>query len=185
MATSGIEPTLLTRAQCEEIFGYAQHAARRRGVNDVEVMITASSDALTRFANNAIHQNVAERGRFASVRVVVDHRTARVASNRLDRDSIAGNDIQYIASMHLARNKDDNKLVLVQVDPYLTRNGDSWHCFETLTLCPIETRLVEKKLLTPPERAWLNEYHQRVYKTLAPQLETADKSWLKLATAAI
>ena len=89
MATSGIESTLLTRAQCEEIFGYAQHAARRRGVNDVELMITASSDALTRFANNAIHQNVAERGRFASVRVVVDHRTARVASNRLDRDSIA------------------------------------------------------------------------------------------------
>jgi hypothetical protein len=35
----------------------------------------------------------------------------------LDRDAISGNDIQYIASMHLARNKDDQKLVLVQVDP--------------------------------------------------------------------
>ena len=38
----------------------------------------------------------------------------------LDRDLIAGNDIQYIASMHLARNKEDGKLVLVQVDPELT-----------------------------------------------------------------
>lgn len=35
----------------------------------------------------------------------------------LDRDFISGNDIQYIASMHLARNKEDGKLVLVQVDP--------------------------------------------------------------------
>ncbi len=34
-----------------------------------------------------------------------------------DRDSIGGNDIQYIASMHLARNKQDDQLVLVQVDP--------------------------------------------------------------------
>lgn len=34
-----------------------------------------------------------------------------------DRDMLSGNDIQYIASMHLARNKDDGQLVLVQVDP--------------------------------------------------------------------
>ena len=55
-------------------------ARRKRGRGDD----SASSDALTRFANNAIHQNVAERGRLVSVRVVVDRRTARVASNRLD-----------------------------------------------------------------------------------------------------
>ncbi len=35
----------------------------------------------------------------------------------IDREAISGNDIQYIASMHLARNKDDGKLILVQVDP--------------------------------------------------------------------
>ncbi|MGH7949324.1 MAG: hypothetical protein ACREQF_08880 [Candidatus Binataceae bacterium] len=35
----------------------------------------------------------------------------------LDRDAIGGNDIQWIASMNLARNKEDGKLVLVQVDP--------------------------------------------------------------------
>jgi hypothetical protein len=34
-----------------------------------------------------------------------------------DRESIGGSDIQYIASMHLSRNKQDDKLVLVQVDP--------------------------------------------------------------------
>ncbi len=35
----------------------------------------------------------------------------------LDRDVIGGNDVQFIASMHLARNKEDGRLVLVQVDP--------------------------------------------------------------------
>lgn len=38
----------------------------------------------------------------------------------VDRDLIAGGDIQYIASMHMARNKEDGKLVLVQVDPDFT-----------------------------------------------------------------
>jgi PmbA protein len=89
MPADGVDSALLTRAHCEEVFGYAQEAARRQGVGDVELLITASSDALTRFANNTIHQNVAERGRFASVRVIVDHRTARATSNRVDRDSIA------------------------------------------------------------------------------------------------
>jgi predicted Zn-dependent protease len=88
MATSDAGSLLLTRSQCEEVFGFAQHAARRRGVSEVEVMITASADALTRFANNTIHQNVAERGHLVSVRVVQNDRTARAASNRLDRESI-------------------------------------------------------------------------------------------------
>ncbi len=38
----------------------------------------------------------------------------------VDRDAISGADIQYIASMHLARNSEDGKLVLVQVDPEYT-----------------------------------------------------------------
>ncbi len=38
----------------------------------------------------------------------------------IDRDVIAGGDIQYIASMHMARNNEDGKLVLVQVDPDFT-----------------------------------------------------------------
>ncbi len=48
--------------------------------------------------------------------VIADGRSA-LDCELVDRDVIAGNDIQYIASMHLARNKEDGKLVLVQVDP--------------------------------------------------------------------
>ncbi|MFN8547154.1 MAG: aminopeptidase P family protein [Candidatus Eisenbacteria bacterium] len=76
-------------------------------------------------------------------------------------------------------------LILVQVEPKLSKNGATWHCFDTITLCPIETRLIEKKLLTTEERGWLNDYHALVQKKLSPKLAAADKVWLKQACAPI
>jgi PmbA protein len=58
------------------------------GADQTEVQIDETIDALTRFANNAIHQNVAEHGITISVRTVVDGRTARATTNRLDEDSL-------------------------------------------------------------------------------------------------
>ena len=55
--------------------------------------------------------------------------------------------------------------------------------FQTLTLCPIERRLVEPKLLTPPERDWLNAYHRRVLRTLGPRLSARPRGWLRRACA--
>jgi hypothetical protein len=49
-------------------------------------------------------------------KAVIDGKLA-LQVEQLDREAIGGNDVQYIASMHLARNKEDGKLVLVQVDP--------------------------------------------------------------------
>ncbi|TIB37681.1 hypothetical protein E3P84_00094 [Wallemia ichthyophaga] len=43
--------------------------------------------------------------------------------------------------------------------------------FETLTLCPIGTNLIEVELLSQGEKEWLNEYHERCLKTLKPELE--------------
>jgi predicted Zn-dependent protease len=89
MPGSAVESDLLTRKECEEALNLAHRAARSQGVDDVELLIGGSSHALTRFANNTIHQNVAEQGRHVSVRVVTDHRTARASTNRFDRDSIS------------------------------------------------------------------------------------------------
>jgi predicted Zn-dependent protease len=58
------------------------------GADETEVQIDETIDALTRFANNAIHQNVAEHGITVSIRTVVDGRTARATTNRLDEDSL-------------------------------------------------------------------------------------------------
>jgi PmbA protein len=59
------------------------------GADETEVQIDETIDALTRFANNAIHQNVAEHGITISIRTVVDGRTARATTNRLDEDSLS------------------------------------------------------------------------------------------------
>ena len=72
----------------ETIFGQVLDAARALGVAEIEAMVAHSDEALTRFANNAIHQNVAERTTYLSVRPVIDGRTARASTNRLSRDAI-------------------------------------------------------------------------------------------------
>jgi Xaa-Pro aminopeptidase len=55
--------------------------------------------------------------------------------------------------------------------------------FETLTLCPIDRRLIAVKLLTLEERTWLNAYHARVSKALGPLVGKPAKAWLKAACA--
>ncbi|MBC2693323.1 aminopeptidase P family protein [Pseudomonas kielensis] len=57
--------------------------------------------------------------------------------------------------------------------------------FETLTLCPIDTRCLETSLLTEDEREWFNGYHAQVRKRLSPLLEGAALEWLHTRTAAI
>jgi Xaa-Pro aminopeptidase len=57
--------------------------------------------------------------------------------------------------------------------------------FETLTLCPIDLRPIDKELLTPDERQWLNNYHEKVYEQLKDYLSSDELSWLAAATAPI
>lgn len=59
------------------------------------------------------------------------------------------------------------------------------HGFETLTLCPIDTRPVVKSQLTKQERSWLNAYHARVEAALAQHLTGDDLAFLKTACAPI
>jgi Xaa-Pro aminopeptidase len=57
--------------------------------------------------------------------------------------------------------------------------------FETLTVVPIDLRLIEPKLLTAEEKAWLNAYHADVRKVLTPHLDGAERAWLRQATRPI
>ena len=57
--------------------------------------------------------------------------------------------------------------------------------FETLTLAPIDTRLIDNKLLTKDEVKWINDYHNRVRKEISPFLNGDEKEWLNQATKAI
>jgi Xaa-Pro aminopeptidase len=55
--------------------------------------------------------------------------------------------------------------------------------FETLTLCPIDTRCLLPAMLVKEERDWLNQYHATVFERLAPLLQGAALDWLKARTA--
>jgi Xaa-Pro aminopeptidase len=57
------------------------------------------------------------------------------------------------------------------------------NAFETLTLAPIDRRLVDLNMLTADELAWLNEYHARVRHTVRGHVDEATKAWLDAATA--
>jgi len=58
------------------------------------------------------------------------------------------------------------------------RNFDEFLEFETLTLCPIDTRCIEPSLIRDDERAWLNAYHATVRERLAPRVDGAALAWL-------
>jgi Xaa-Pro aminopeptidase len=57
------------------------------------------------------------------------------------------------------------------------------NAFETLTLAPIDRRLIEVKMLSAEELEWLDEYHARVRREVRPQLDEATQVWLDAATA--
>jgi Xaa-Pro aminopeptidase len=54
--------------------------------------------------------------------------------------------------------------------------------FETLTLCPIDTSLIDKNLLTEKETVWLNSYHQKVREKLKPLLSKKLQAFLEELT---
>lgn len=51
--------------------------------------------------------------------------------------------------------------------------------FETMTLCFLDNRLVEKSLLTSKEIEWYNDYQERVYQALSPLLTAEEATWLR------
>lgn len=57
--------------------------------------------------------------------------------------------------------------------------------FETLTLCPIDTRCLDIELLSSEEREWLNAYHAQVRARLSPLVEGPALQWLQERTAAV
>ena len=57
--------------------------------------------------------------------------------------------------------------------------------FETITLAPIDRRLIELKLLDAAEVQWLDAYHARVRKALTPLVDPATRAWLERGDAAL
>jgi Xaa-Pro aminopeptidase len=72
-------------------------------------------------------------------------------------------------------------LILVTEAAAVAEAEKPLNAFETLTLAPIDTRLIDPALLTVGEIAWLDAYHARVRDTLAPLVEPSTRAWLLAA----
>ena len=76
---------MLTSEQAGEVF---DRIKKLSSADEIEVLFSGGRFALTRFANNTIHQNVEEENHVVSVRTVFGGRTARATTNRFDDESL-------------------------------------------------------------------------------------------------
>jgi Xaa-Pro aminopeptidase len=73
-------------------------------------------------------------------------------------------------------------LLLVIAGPDIAEGERTLNAFETLTLVPIDRRLVDHTIMTPDEIAWLDGYHARVAETIGPLVDKETLGWLRSAT---
>src|SRR5262245_24547288 len=73
-------------------------------------------------------------------------------------------------------------LILVIAAPEPVGAEKPLNAFETLTLAPIDRRLIEVGMLNRKERAWLDSYHERVHEMLGPLVDATTRRWLGAAT---
>lgn len=71
-------------------------------------------------------------------------------------------------------------LVLTKED--ITTEFGKFYNFETLTLCPFDTKPIAKEMLTENEITWFNNYHRMVYDRISPLLTEDEQIWLKEKT---
>ena len=72
--------------------------------------------------------------------------------------------------------------LIVTQEQKKTEEFGTFYNFETITLCPIDTKPITRKLLTKKEIKWVNRYHKMVYSKLKDHLSNEEKGWLKRKT---
>ena len=107
-------------------------------------------------------------------------RISKLGNTALKRGMILSNEPGYYKTGEYGIRIEN--LVLVVEGPKVEGAEKPLNAFETLTLAPIDRRLIERSLLTAGEVSWLNDYHARVAKALDPLVDEATRAWLAVAT---
>ena len=131
---------MLTKEKAADIF---DRIRRFSSADEVEAIFTGSRFALTRFANNTIHQNVEDENSIVSIRTNFAGRTARATANQFDDESLRR---AVAASENLARvqEPDPNLLPMPAAEEAEGRTGES----------PVPTRFFDQTAtITPSARA--------------------------------
>jgi Xaa-Pro aminopeptidase len=108
-------------------------------------------------------------------------RIAKLGGTPLKRGMILSNEPGYYRTGAYGIRIEN--LVLVSEAADVPNAEKPFNTFETLTLAPIDRRLVEPALLSAEEIAWLDHYHARVRDALVPLVDAPTRDWLVGATA--
>jgi Xaa-Pro aminopeptidase len=109
-------------------------------------------------------------------------RISKLGTTPLRRGMILSNEPGYYKTDAFGIRIENLELVIAKE---VTGAEKPMNAFETLTLAPIDRRLIELTMLNADELAWLNAYHARVRNEVRPHLDEATKVWLDAATAAL
>src|SRR5690242_6015255 len=125
---------MLNQDQAAELF---KRIRKHSTADEVEVLFYGGKSALTRFANNTIHQNVAEENYAVSVRTVFDGRTARASTNKFDDESLK-RVVEASESLAKVQHPDPDLLPMPDAgeSPAVTQARPSWHFAQTAALTP-------------------------------------------------
>jgi Xaa-Pro aminopeptidase len=109
-------------------------------------------------------------------------RISKLGTTPLKRGMILSNEPGYYKTDSYGIRIENLELVTAAE---VTSAEKSMNAFETLTLAPIDRRLIDAAMLSEAERDWLNAYHARVRNEVGPHLDAIDRLWLDEATAPI
>ena len=124
---------MLNSDQAQSIFDRVRKYSQ---ADQTEVLMHGGRSALTRFANNTIHQNVAEEGYVVSIRAALDGKTARATTNKLDEESLKR---AAESAFTLARMQERNPDLLPMPSPADVHQSRAWvnrHSAETAAIAP-------------------------------------------------
>ena len=136
---------MLDKNQAADIF---ERIRKHSTADEVEVLFSGGKSALTRFANNIIHQNVAEENYVVSVRTVFGGRTARSTTNKLDDESLK-RVVQSSESLAKVQHPDSDLLTVSDSCGASAREAlPSRHFAETAAVTPQQRAETVKKIVS-------------------------------------
>jgi PmbA protein len=140
---------MLNQDHAADIF---QKVRKHSSADELEVIFYATRNALTRFANNVIHQNVAEDNVAISVRTVFDGRTARATTSKLDDDSLR-RVVQASESLAKVQQRDPDLLPMASNSP--PRSVPKRYFEQTAALTPEQRATVVQQIVSIAQKSKL------------------------------
>jgi PmbA protein len=134
---------MLDQSKAAEIFARIK---KHSTADEVEVLFSGGKSALTRFANNIIHQNVAEENYIVSVRTVFGGRTARSTTNKLDDESLK-RAVQSSEKLAKVQHPDPDLLPIPELGAPAHEPTPSRHFTETAAITPQQRAETVKKIV--------------------------------------